>query len=442
MPTKLFRLSSFALLLAMLLSVAMVAGLGYWDAGRESAAALREFAQEQALLARSLAARLSATGPAGLRDLARPDAPYPLVVLLLPPGQDRFLAPDGSTREAAPLLDGVHRGRSVVEVPRELAPRLGLPQRLALAGLAPVAGGEWHVAAVASALRVRDRERRALWRLIFAVLLGSGLVLAFGGLALHEQRRELLLARELALSDLARERDERLLRASRAATMGTLAMGITHELSTPLGIIAGRAEQLLPRVRAAGDERAERGVRSILEQAERMNQVIRGFLGLARGGAPAIEPLRPAELVKEAVALVEHRFRHAGVLLFAEVDEGLPALRGDARLLGQALVNLLLNACDACAGGGEVLLRAQAAGPALRFAVEDDGAGISAQDAARALEPFFTTKPASAGSGLGLAVANEIVKSHRGTLTLSPRAPRGTAAVIELPLPQDDAHDG
>lgn len=177
-------------------------------------------------------------------------------------------------------------------------------------------------------------------------------------------------------------------------------MGIAHEVSTPLNVISGRAEQLSPKV--ANDERASRSVQTILEQSERIGQVIRAFLGLARGDSPPVRATRPRAIVDGALALCEHRFDKAGVSVAKEIPDDLPMIHGDQHLLEHALVNLLLN-------------------------------GIPATDAARALEPFFTTK-AENGSGL-VAIANEIVKSHHGTLFLAPRVPRGTRASIELPLP-------
>jgi two-component system, NtrC family, sensor histidine kinase HydH len=97
------------------------------------------------------------------------------------------------------------------------------------------------------------------------------------------------------------------------------------------------------------------------------------------------------------------------------------------------VVNLLLNACDACQPGDEVIARADRVGQEIRLAVEDPGAGISAADRERALEPFFTTKARGEGTGLGLAIAREIVASHRGRLEFEPRQPRGTLAMIYLP---------
>ncbi len=504
LPNRKRRRTSF-LVESMSLSLIAVAALAFWDEERESAAALEDFALEQATLARSLAAGLRARlsqarqdallaaedGLAGRpispriaeRYLALrvkgPEQPAPprsagrmlevevpasqgrrvfltltagslldetgmierpgsLMLLVLPPDRQVLYTADGRVLTAPRILEALQKGQSYVRLSRDDAARLGLSARTAMAGLARVEGGvlgQWGVAAVASVERQRDRERRARWRLVFGVLLASGLVLAFGGAALRKQRKELELERELTVAEILKQRDDRLVQASRVATMGTLAMGITHELSTPLGVIAGRAEQLMDR--AAGDDRATRGLQAILEQVGHINQVVRGFLELARGGNPQIQPIEPACIVADALLLVEHRFARVGVELVPIVASELPCLHGDPRLLEHALVNLLLNACDACEPGGRVQVEVRQGRRDIIFSVTDNGTGFSPDGVARALEPFFSTKPAEKGTGLGLAVANEIVKSHRGELVIEPIAPHGTRASIHIPLPED-----
>jgi signal transduction histidine kinase len=496
----------------MLLAITAIGALAYLDAERESSAALSDFAQEQATLAQSLAADLSAqlaaahhdalavaqshvagqpllpaiverylsvvVRPQGteaapppsagdravrlsfpahsgaaidltvalsslLSDLKATERPNRVMLLLRPPAAESFRTTDGRLLEAREIISALDAGRSFLRLSPAEAGRLGLPARTALAGLARIdagAAGPWGIAAVASAERERDRERWAGWRLILSVAAASGLVLTFGGLAMRNQRKELLLQHQLALADLSRQRDERLERAGRAATMGALAVGVAHEISTPLGIIAGRAEQLVPKV--SSDERAAGSVRIILEQIDRIHRVIRGLLGLARGDRPTAEPIEPAALVRDAMSLVEHRFQKADVPLVAEIAPTLPTIYGDPRLLEHALVNLLLNACDACALGGEVKVTALTgdAGRALVINVIDDGPGISHQDAGRVLEPFFSTKPSGGGTGLGLAIVQEIVASHRGSLLLESVAPHGTRAVISIPATEEPAH--
>ncbi len=477
--------------------MAIITGLAWWDEQREADAALRDLETEQTVVASSLATSLRAHLTSVERDavllgehgaLAEPEDRYvpavvrdagvaapiaidpsriviavPLVegrhvdlgvrpcdlldpdrrierageltVLLAAPATASLYTMGGRLLESPPLRDALDRGLAAQRLGRPEAAQIGLPERTAMAGLAQVdAGGlgRWGIAVVASAARERDREKRALWRLVLGVLLASGLVLAFGGVALRNQRRELELARELAIANLQRNGDEALARAQRVATMGTFAMGIAHEMSTPLGVIVGRSEQLLGR--APGDERATRGAQIILQQAGRIQSIIRRFLEMARGGQPSLERADAAEVVRAAAASVDHRFAQAGVTLTMDIPAIMPPVQCDRALLEHAIVNLLLNACEACRPGQHVEVAARTDAARIAFVVTDDGAGITREDAARAKEPFFTTKAPGKGSGLGLAIATEIAQSHRGELTIAPNKSGGTRACIEIPI--------
>jgi signal transduction histidine kinase len=438
----------------MLLAIGVVTALAYWDEQRENAAAQSDFADEQATIARAVAASVGdrlarasadATGAeprtdallSGVRAL---EVPADVVVLLRRPKSASFESAVGQSYDSKPIADALDSAQPWVRLVRPESAALGLPARMSMAGLSRVTtkDGVWGVAVVASARRERDRERRAELRLALGVGLAVGLVLTFGGLALRKQRKELSLSHDLAIASMRAARDEELIRSDKLATLGALATGIAHEVSTPLGVIVGRAEQLLPRV--AADERATRAVTVIGEQADRIDRVIRGFLRLARGDVPVLERAAPKTLATTACNLVEHRFEKAGVKLAQHIDDDLPEVSCEPRLFEQVLVNLLLNACDACSEGGAVELRVDANEEHVSFVVTDDGAGISPEAAKRATEPFFTTKPAGKGTGLGLAIATEIVKHHRGTLDLAARKDaRGTVATVRLPRPREDA---
>jgi signal transduction histidine kinase len=451
-------LSRKRLIGAMVLAVALIAALAYWDTKRESEAALDDFAAEQATLATSigadLAARLAHARATGAEPAAPParlfdgidgvEQPHRVRLLVAPPGGGPLRGIDGAVVDAPEIQRAVAEGRSRLWLSRSEAAALGLPARRAACGISLVpdgSAGKWAAIVVSSAERVRDRELRALGRMVLGVTLAAALVLLFGSVALREQRRELVLERQLAVADLQRARDRQLMTSSRTATMGTLALGIAHELSTPLGIVAGRAEQLV--LRTSGDDRAARCVQAILEQTARIEKVVRGFLDLARGGKPELYRVSPERIVEGAVDLVKHRFDRAGVAVLVSLAPHLPLVRCDVAMLEQALVNLLLNACDACGGSGHVRIGAAVERERVVLTVTDDGVGITEEAAARATEPFFTTKPAARGSGLGLAIVNEIVKLHHGALTIGPAAPKGTRAAVHLPIwspgPQPEA---
>jgi signal transduction histidine kinase len=200
-------------------------------------------------------------------------------------------------------------------------------------------------------------------------------------------------------------------------------MGIAHEISSPLGVITGRAAML----GKSEDDKTQRSSKIISEQAEHIHTVIRAFLSLARGEAPTRQDLRAGDLVRAAVALVEHVYAKDDIELSASAGD--TPLRGDRALLEQALVNLLLNAAQA--GSTRVTVEARREDANLVFTVLDDGHGIPHEVLRRQAEPFFTTKPQ--GTGLGLAIVSEIAKNHSGRLTLEASTPRGTRARITLP---------
>jgi signal transduction histidine kinase len=134
-----------------------------------------------------------------------------------------------------------------------------------------------------------------------------------------------------------------------------------------------------------------------------------------------------------AAAMVDHRFRAAKVTLDVASSDEPPKVLGEPRLLEQAIVNLLLNACDASHPGQHVRVSVKARNGRVCFSVEDDGDGISDEVAARATEPFFTTKPPGSGTGLGLLIANEIAKHHQGRFVIAARPEGGTEARLEIP---------
>jgi len=404
--------------------VVAIGALVYIDETDRSDAALEDLGEQQASVAQ--AASL-ASSPALLSTLDRPGA---TIVMTRQAGSALRLL-DGRSVTTPGLLAAIDRGSRVARIEPVDAPALGLPERTAMVGIARAPDGR--VFAVATtAEHQRDRDRQGRMRVILSVVLAACVMSVLAAVVWQKQRSEAVLSRELAVAEIARSRDAELDRLSRAATMAALGSSVAHELSTPLGVIVGRAEQLIARL--GGDERAVKNAQVILDEAEHINNVVRGFLGLARGAPIALQLVDVRTLVRDAAALVEHRFQRAHVSLVPAVAGTLPRVRCEPLLFKHALVNLMLNACDASPPSTIVRVDVHADAAEMTFVVTDEGDGITESDAARALEPFFTTKPAGQGSGLGLAIANEIAKTHRGSLAIAPRAPRGTRACIRIPI--------
>jgi signal transduction histidine kinase len=438
-------------LLLTLFGVVIVAAAGLWDAQKQADESLRQFTWDQHLLAVALSTQLPRPVPStsdartGLADgilaAARTlESEGRVVVLLHRPDRRGFLLSDGRIFDNPALLAALNQGSPGVTLDREAARELGLQPRSAVAGIASLPWPDERGAAVAvvgSASAERDRGRHSEWRAVITVFSVSLLILAFGAVALWRQRRELEMERQLAIHQSEHQRDVELARADRMAAIAALSSGIAHEISTPLGVISGRIEQLDAVVREADQRRL---LASIGDQVERINKVIRGFLGLARGDVPTLTEVPAGQLVREAVALVQHRFSAGGVELRV-VSNGVERrpVACDPALFEQVLVNLLVNALEASERGQVVELRLDFVDQQIVFQVIDDGHGITRTAIAHATEPFFTTKAKKGGSGLGLAIAREIVAHHRGELRLERRvdfdaaSSNGTRATICLP---------
>ena len=446
----------WSLTFAMILSIAVIFAGAVWSATSQREAALADFSHEQALLATAvgidfedrLQRHLAAQAPrevddrtiidavlldllAGARKLERSGE---LIVMVARPGQRGFLTTDRRVIPSARIRAALDGTASVVEIPREEAPSFGLPRRRAVAGVARVAArghGPWGIVVLASAERLRDRQKLENWRIGATVMITTAVVAALGGIARRRLRNALALEQAVAVSTALREREAALARADKMATMAAMSTGIAHELGTPLSVIVGRAEQVLGR--PSIDQRSQAALRIILEQVERIQRIVRGSLALARGDAPHLVPTAPALVAKRAVELVRHRFDKAEVELVCKVDDGLANIACDASLLEQALVNVLLNACQATPKGALVSLEVRAEAGRILFVVVDEGAGIPDAVAERAGEPFFSTKREQGGSGLGLTIAREIVKHHGGELKVARReGTRGTRATIAV----------
>lgn len=438
------------LLAAMLITVSAVALAMFVDETREFDSSVEALQLEQSALATAVAADFEARLAAyeedqdGLADSATViprllggaialEQPRSRIFLLARPGRAGLLSTSGRSVRSALLERALRDEATGIQLPRSEAARLGLPQRVAVAGISRVrsARGPWRVIVLASAERLRARERHAQLRFLLGVGVATLLVTGFGGLALRQQRHRLEAARELAVAALERDRERLLAKTDKMATLAALSSGIAHEVATPLGTITARVEQVLPAV--ADNVRATAALRVVLDQVERIQRVIRGVLGLSRGEPPAREQAHAEAIARAALSMVQHRLGEAGVSSELLLAGELPAISCERTLLEQALANLLLNACDASRRGSRVRLRVELQQELLAFVVEDEGEGIPAETAERARDPFFTTKPSGHGTGLGLAIAQEIVSSHGGSLSLETReAPRGTRATIRL----------
>ena len=224
--------------------------------------------------------------------------------------------------------------------------------------------------------------------------------------------------------------------SARLSALGELAAGVAHEVNTPLSAIALRAELLL-RMADGGTldlERLRREAGAITATVERIARSIGGLRRFGRvGGDEPVERVHVATLVGEVLELSRARMNSQAIELVVRVPDDLE-VEGRPVQIGQVLVNLLNNACDAVADAPvrRVELSADADDGDVRLAVSDSGPPIPPHVRERLMEPFFTTKPVGKGTGLGLSISRSIAEAHGGTLRLDPEAP-ATRFVLTLP---------
>ncbi len=437
------------------MAIGIVLSLGLWDVHHQDVLALQQLMQEHHLLALTLSTYLEPYGSESAiraRDIGvtenepeirafrakslKIEQSGGFVVLLSYSSRDELLTSSGKWVQVPAVVAALTRHEVGVILSRDIAARLGLPRRTAVAGLAlapdGLKDGLRGVAVIASAEAERDRSQREQLRTVLGVALASIVILGFGFGALRKQRRELELERQRAVHQMERSRDAELARANRMATIAALSSGIAHEISTPLGVISGRIEQLAAAVQ--GQERHERAITTISAQVNRIDQVIRSFLAFARGEAPLLTHRAANDIARSAIKLVQYRFANAGVTLeFQPCQKDELEVACEPALFEQALVDILINALEASKPLQHVTLSVHYDQSTVAFVVLDEGTGISESVIARVTEPFFTTKAGKGGSGLGLAIAKEILIHHRGDISIRTSTQRGRARSTRHP---------
>jgi signal transduction histidine kinase len=243
------------------------------------------------------------------------------------------------------------------------------------------------------------------------------------------------------VADLAREfnvmaaalsqREQELVRSERLAAVGKMAAVITHEVRNPLSSIGLNAELLQEEVANASPE-AVALCRAIQNEVDRLTAITEEYLRFARLPRPRLEREQLNSIVAGVVAFQKEDLLSRGVTVEARLADSLPAVAADEAQLRQALLNLMRNAADAMTGGGALTVATRSASDgAVEVLVQDTGPGISDEHLARIFEPFFSTK--EGGTGLGLALTQQIVAEHGGRILVESRPGVGTTFTVKLP---------
>jgi signal transduction histidine kinase len=330
---------------------------------------------------------------------------------LVGPGS-RLLARDGTPPE----------GRTIAVAADVAAPgwTVGTPWQLLC--------GETEAAGLALVEPVAARSRTSL----FLNLGAMATALLLGLLAVREVReRERAEARTRAEVQV-RELEKQVFHQDRLASLGRLAAGIAHEINNPLEGMANYM-RLAQDALARGDlEAAKARLGGVAQGLDRAALVVRQVLAHAD---PARSPTSPVDLntvLRETTEFVRSRPEFARIRFETALSDGPLVVQGSQIMLGQVALNLIVNACEAQPGKGEVRVSSDLARGQARVEVADRGEGIPEALRERIFEPFFSTKNST---GLGLSICYSIVREHGGNLEACAREGGGTVLRMTLPSP-------
>lgn len=229
--------------------------------------------------------------------------------------------------------------------------------------------------------------------------------------------------------DQLRSSRQQLVRATKLAAAGEMAAKLAHEVRTPLGIIRSSA-QLINR-QSGLDARAHEMMSYMINEVDRINELVTGLLDSARAREPHFQPQVLADIVRQVLDMLHDKFDSRGIVVDTEIDTVSSTLNCDRDQIVQVLLNLLLNASQVLDDGGAIRVAIAARGEQLVLTVEDSGPGIAPEQREAVFEPFVSDR--AGGIGLGLSVVREIVTLHGGSISVAGGRLGGACFTLLLP---------
>ncbi len=274
----------------------------------------------------------------------------------------------------------------------------------------------------------------------------------------YEEIKELNAGLEQKVEERTRalkQAQAQLVQSGKLAAIGELGAGVAHELNNPVGGILGYAQYLQEKINKPGfqgeDFKACKKYLGYIEkEAERCKTIVENLLKFSRRSPEKFEPLNINQVLEDTLAITAHQLMIKKIKLKKELAPHLNPVEGNANQLQQVFINLILNAQQAMAEGGELTIATRLKVKSQKLEVKDEkclpetnfveivfrdtGCGIPPENLDKIFDPFFTTKMDWRGTGLGLSVSYEIVQHHKGRIEVESEVGKGTTFTISLPV--------
>ncbi len=234
------------------------------------------------------------------------------------------------------------------------------------------------------------------------------------------------------------KRQDQLVQAQKLSSLGILTSGIAHQLNNPLNNISTSCQILLEEIEHGDRKHIQKLLTNIDQELDRSRDIVKGLLDFSREHEFKLDWVNLQNLAIRATRLVSSQLP-AGVEITGDIPEDLD-IYADGQKLQEVILNLLWNAAQAMPDGVgliRIVARDNLGTDEVEITVQDNGVGIPPEHLPHIFDPFFSTKEAGYGTGLGLSVAHGIVDRHGGTLSVTSTVEEGSAFTIRLPLKRD-----
>jgi signal transduction histidine kinase len=258
----------------------------------------------------------------------------------------------------------------------------------------------------------------------------------------RDEFSQLALAMNHMMVQLVR-RHEMLAQAHKLKAVGTLTAGVAHELNNPINNLMLTSNVFRDDYEDLSDEERLELVDDMVSQSERAQKIVRNLLDFARESEIEADVHELQDLIEDTLRLAANQIGLSKVKVKGELAANLPPVYGDRQQLQQVFLNIVLNALDAMPDGGTLTISCQNTSDREHVVIEftDTGVGIPEHRISEVFNPFFTTKSAASGTGLGLSVSLGIIQQHGGDMKVRSRAGEGTTFSVFLPVAKVPAAD-
>lgn len=246
----------------------------------------------------------------------------------------------------------------------------------------------------------------------------------------HEKQALSMLSELKETNEKLKTHQQQLSQSAKLSALGRLVSDMAHEVNNPLMIISGNAQLCL--MEGVSKKEIEDNLKIIVNECKKSKDIIQRLLKFSRPSRGNVQQKDINASIESIVNIVEHQFNLVGVKIKKNYARNLNPIFIDEEQLQEVFMNLLNNAKDAMAKGGEITIKTSGTDDSITIDFSDTGCGMPEEVIKHIFEPFFTTK--EKGNGLGLSVCYGIVKVHQGELTFDSKIGQGTTATIVLPL--------